>query len=132
MTPIKLTFREARPEAPAVGDCWFAPWLIGSTPEGARLPTHFLSDRFIAGWNLGTRAPLIVRIPGAGGAEAGAFDFCIDGPFWNDGVRDGTGWTVTIPSVLTLGEMPDVTVEPSINVGKGWHGWLKHGLLTNA
>ena len=126
---MKLTYHAIRPEDPQVGDCWPAPWLTGGEGFGPR--TFFLSDDFIARWEAGDRgrAPLIVRIPGAGGAPAGATDLCIDGPHWREGVRQPTGWSVVLEGPLTDGETPNLTVHPSIDIGGGWHGWLQHGVL---
>lgn len=49
--------------------------------------------------------------------------FLIDGKCWSNGNHYG-GWTVR-------GEAPNITVEPSINIGGIYHGWLKDGVLTD-
>lgn len=125
-----LTFREETPEAPQVGDCWRAPWLLGMERGGVRLPPHFLSDRFIAAWHRGTRrAPLVVRVPVPGG---GSRNHCIDGPDWAGGRRDGRGWQVHLGGKLTPGERPPLTVDPAIPFGGGWYGRIVDGVLYRA
>lgn len=48
--------------------------------------------------------------------------FLIDGKCWNNGEMYG-GWIVS-------GDANNVTVEPSINIGGVYHGWLKEGILS--
>jgi hypothetical protein len=54
--------------------------------------------------------------------------FCLQSPTYRDGKPGPAGWTVA-------GELPNVTVSPSINYGiEGspyhWHGFLKNGVFT--
>lgn len=54
--------------------------------------------------------------------------FCLLSPTYKDGKAGPRGWTVT-------GDLPNVTVSPSIDYGEPdsdfhWHGHLKNGELT--
>lgn len=125
-----LVYHATRPDVPQVGDCWFALDLIDTERDTPR--TAFVSDAFIARWQAGdrSRVPLIVRVPGAGGDPASAFDFCVDGPFFTHGRRlPNTGWSVAIDGPLIDGAQPPITVTPSIDIGGGWHGWITAGVL---
>lgn len=73
-----------------------------------------LSDYYRA--NNAHRRPLFVIMPGMA-------VFCIDGQTHSNGVFAG-GWTVT-------GEAPNITVQPSINLGGVYHGWLQNGVITD-
>lgn len=63
------------------------------------------------------RAPLVVILPCL-------TPFCLDGVPLRAGhvMLDEAGWTVT-------GEIPSLTVTPSINVGGGWHGHIAAGVI---
>jgi len=78
-----------------------------------------LSRQYKSRW-IGIRSPLYVCLPDGQ-------PFCLD---WiATGRSDGSGWDVT-------GDVPNVTVQPSINHNsrdriRGWHGWLTNGVLTD-
>ncbi len=62
------------------------------------------------------RQPLMVILPGR-------HVFLIDGKCWSGGEAYG-GWQVT-------GDAPNITVQPSINIGGSYHGWLVNGVLSD-
>lgn len=62
------------------------------------------------------RRPLFIVLPGKD-------LFLIDGKCWSDGKTYG-GWTVS-------GEIPNITVSPSINIGGFYHGWLQNGVVSD-
>jgi hypothetical protein len=61
------------------------------------------------------RRPLFVVLPGN-------TLFCVDGQCWSNGECYG-GWSVT-------GDAPLITVQPSINLGGVYHGFLQHGIIS--
>lgn len=107
--PIK--YHAERPENINVGDMFPAPWL-----EEHR--EFWLSAQFDRDW-LDKRPPLVVRLPGG-------FDFCVDGPYRSKSDPNPTrqGWDVT-------GAPPNITLQPSINIGGMYHGWIRDGVITD-
>jgi hypothetical protein len=103
-----IKYHEQKPEKPAIGDMWPAPWFLGE--EHSRL--FWTSTQYDRDW-AGKRPPLVVVLPG-GHAH------CVD--IGGTGNRDG--WIVT-------GEPPRITVSPSINVHGIYHGWIKEGVITD-
>lgn len=106
-------------DALKVGDMFYGPakeemQLRGKYTLWVYMQCRFLSEHYWA--NNSHRRPLFVVLPGQ-------HLFCIDGQEWNSG-RHWGGWTVT-------GEVPDITVSPSINIGGLYHGWLKDGVLSD-
>lgn len=94
-----------------IGDMWFAPWLV----EDARpVVENYLSTRYIE-QSMEHRLPLIVRLPGA-------IDFCIDSCADSEGGE--RGWVV-------MGDPPNITMSPSINVLGTYHGFIRGGVITD-
>jgi hypothetical protein len=113
-----LRFRE-RPkddDPPKVGDCWYAPEMVNEYRDHY---LQYLSDEYKTTW-LGKRPPIIVQLPGG----KFGFGFCIDEGARNNGVWSTHGWTVT-------GELPKITVSPSINCIGIYHGFIHNGVLTD-
>jgi len=79
-----------------------------------RLQALHLSEYYKA--NNSHRRPLFVILPDK-------ILWCIDGCCWSNGEHYG-GWTVT-------GEAPNITVQPSINIGGAYHGWLQNGVISD-
>lgn len=130
-------------DIPRVGDAWFAPWLLEDVRHGWY--REGLGPKY---WALPEprREPLIVRLPDT-------TDFCIDTRAWRtvdkpcdhklaDGrlaespkcpfcagknikrVSEfyGDGWVVT-------GEIPLITLSPSINIVGSYHGYIQNGII---
>lgn len=104
----KIRLHERRPEKPAVGDMWPAPWLIDM--DRANPASRWVSAEYRRDW-LGKRPPMVVVLPGYG-------EWCIDSPM------SGTklGWLVT-------GQPPAVTITPSINCEGIYHGFILDGVV---
>lgn len=97
----------------AVGDMWYATWLVEQL-EDRVVGQTYLSTRYLAD-RLSERPPLMVRLPGG-------IDFCIDSRA--DCPGGEVGWQVS-------GEPPHITVSPSINVSGVYHGYLRNGEITD-
>lgn len=92
------------------GDMYYAPWqLEPAYREG-------LSARYFTEHSE-TRAPVVVILPDG-------TPFCVDQRAWNNGGYFGDGWTVT-------GDVPVITVSPSINVVGSYHGYIIEGEITD-
>lgn len=126
--PIRLIEPPARDEESleyrcAVGDAWHASrgedgqWY--SHPEGTPWPTRWgplhLSPEYHR--DNARRPPLIVRFPGRR-------VFCVDEVVVTDGGYGTNGWQVS-------GEVPHITVSPSINLIGDYHGWIRDGVITD-
>lgn len=145
VVPWNIRLREAPKydygDFPVVGDGWYAPLMLERDYF-----RESLSPRY---WALPEprRAPIIVRLPNT-------IDFCVDTSFWRHvkepckhNMPDGTikpvnecpfcddsgmsrrgeyygdGWTVT-------GDLPRITVSPSINIVGSYHGWIQNGVIS--
>lgn len=89
-----------------VGATWPAPHLIGDHAyrDALALPPG--------------RTPFFVKLPDG-------YEFCPYLRAWNpEQGHHGDGWRVT-------GELPHVTIEPSINVVGRYHGWIRNGIITD-
>lgn len=92
---------------PSPGMCWRVP-----VPDGQdHIWGHKLSDTWRAS---GRDYAIFVTLPATG-------DWCVDA-FASD--KSTGGWTVT-------GELPTITVTPSINAVGRYHGWVQNGVLTD-
>lgn len=96
-----------------VGAIYPATWLIDRA-EGWLASS--LSPRYRADW-MASRPPYVVKLPD--GTE-----FCIDSRATRDGQFVGDGWTVA-------GELPRVTLSPSINIVGSYHGWIADGVISD-
>lgn len=96
-----------------VGDMWLAPYLLEGGVE--RVGIFYPAQNYFA-QNAG-RPPLVVRLPGP-------CDFSVDGPVWSGGRRIEPGWRVE-------GDAPGITVQPSVNIGGCYHGWIQGGVITD-
>lgn len=106
-------------DALKVGDMFYGPSsdemkLKGKYTLWIYMQCRFLSEHYWA--NNSHRRPLFVVLPNND-------LFCIDGQCGEGGNHYG-GWTVT-------GEVPDITVSPSINIGGSYHGWLQNGVISD-
>lgn len=90
------------------GDIWLLPWYEGHP---------MLSPEYNIDWK-DKRPPIGIVLPNGN-------DFMPDMRFCDlNGGFKKHGWTIT-------GELPNITISPSINqVGK-YHGWLQNGLLSD-
>lgn len=70
----------------------------------------------------GDRSGYFVALPG--GAYWHTLSFAFD---LNTGQPTTQCWTVTLPD----GDPLRMTVNPSINVQGGWHGWIKDGVISD-
>jgi hypothetical protein len=88
-----------------IGWCYHAPFLAGRESIGARYKAL-----------QGSRAPILIWTP--------AGWWCSD-QMARDSMRwYGDGWSVT-------GDLPAITVTPSINFVGAYHGWVTAGVLTD-
>lgn len=102
----------------APGDCWYAvrdgeAWCaFDSGPDAMRRPLHIAPQHIAAG-----ARPMLVILPGGPDLPCGDLHSL-------HMVASGgtTGWTIT-------GELPRITVSPSINVVGRWHGWIRDGVI---
>lgn len=101
------------------GDCWYLvpdgeAWcMFPAYPEigtGPAMPVHIPEVHRRAGVR-----PMAVVLPGEGGIH------CLH---TSPSSAPADGWTVT-------GDLPNVTVHPSIDVHGRWHGWLRDGVLVS-
>jgi hypothetical protein len=102
-----------RDKAEEIGDMYFSEsYTQYHTSEFLRV----LSPEYRRDW-FGKRPPLFVITP--------VGPWCIDAVSTDgNGNNNNHGWTV-------LGEVPNITVSPSINFEGYYHGWLQNGLLTD-
>ncbi len=105
------------------GDCWYARQGEGGVyhwwAEGHDRKVHPADSPYadIAPEHVGKR-PMMVVLP------TGAVH-CLHSPTFKDGERGNSGWTV-------VGDLPNVTVSPSIDYGAAdspfkWHGYIDAG-----
>lgn len=92
-------------ERRAVGDAWFE-----DRPEKVRR-RHLLSPE-----HAGKRALVLVLPCGT--------DFAVYGPTWTAGQAGAKGWVVA-------GDPPRLTLTPSVNIGGGWHGHIRDGVISD-
>lgn len=110
-----------------VGDCWFASkdddgawciWPDGGLDPGWRQPLkgfYTLSPEYHR--DNAHRPPVVVVLPGR-------VLFVVDACTYAQGGPGPHGWTVT-------GTPPKLTVQPSIDLSRTYHGWLRDGVLTD-
>lgn len=96
-----------------VGAMWPASWLVDPADDWI---ASYLSPKYQREW-MAKRPPFIVKLPD--GSE-----FCIDSRATSGGQFHGDGWTVT-------GDVPNVTLSPSINIVGSYHGWIQNGVITD-
>jgi hypothetical protein len=119
-----ITFRDKRPEKPAIGDAW---WYKPEEEGGEDYhPRSFMLPRLSKAWEASGRDPIMVVLPDG-------YEFCIDWAWWHDGVvnPERTGWTVTLHTPPIPGQHLHVTLLPSVN-SPPWHGWINDGVMSNA
>lgn len=100
----------------APGDCWYllpnedGAWFLfpGDETTGPLMPVHIPDVHRRTGVR-----PMAVVLPGEGGIH------CLH---TSPSSAPNDGWTVT-------GNLPNVTVHPSIDVRGRWHGWIRDGEL---
>jgi hypothetical protein len=103
------------------GDCWYARAGDGGVyywwADSDRLVKPAGGDYAdIAPEHAGCR-PMLVALPNGG-------VHCLQTPAYRDGKPGPRGWTVT-------GNLPNVTVSPSINYGTPGTPWHWHGFITS-
>jgi hypothetical protein len=54
----------------------------------------------------------------------GGYTFCIDSRARRDGKAYGDGWKVS-------GEMPNISLTPSINIVGSYHGFITNGVISD-
>jgi hypothetical protein len=108
-----------------IGDAWY----MHRTPEGTwklAPDDEWTYDVHLSPFYLrhnAHRPPLVVCLPSPHGRR-GVYPWCVDEQE-RSGSRGfyGDGWTVT-------GDLPNLTVAPSINIGGTYHGWIRDGVIT--
>lgn len=100
-----------------VGDAWYIPeFQIKVGKDGRRWWFgHVLTDDYERN-KRGHRQPIAVMLPSA----FGGIDFCVD----SDATDGGGGWQVS-------GDLPNLTVAPSINIYNIYHGFIQGGTITD-
>jgi hypothetical protein len=101
------------------GEAFYAPWLL-------QTPHTWLSKQYMEQWR-DKRPPIVVVLPMRVGDATIGFHFCVDGPASSSPAVEGgfrDGWTVT-------GELPNITVSPSINCHGAYHGWIQNGVISD-
>lgn len=118
---LRLIDAPVTPEQHAVlqaGDCWEAPFMIADDSIGLYYLEHALSRQYME-QQYGKRPPYIVYLPPG-------LAFCVDAKYrggsWGDN-HGREGWTVE-------GELPAITVSPSVNLVGIYHGWLRDGAIS--
>jgi hypothetical protein len=93
-----------------VGDCCYAPWILEDYPK--RLGARYLS------LPEPRRAPILIRLPGD-------VSWCPDlRAITEGGIMRGEGWDV-------VGDLPQVTISPSVVLLGRWHGWIRSGVISD-
>lgn len=101
---------------PKVGDCFRIP-LDYKYPDGDTYEDNFNSHLSPEFRSSGRREAYFVYCPySPGSASPWPVDF--------NASDSSNGWTVT-------GLFPNITVRPSINFVKSYHGWLTDGILSD-
>ncbi len=90
-----------------IGACWF---------EDMYLKHPSLSPKYRRD-HAGKRLPIVVMLPDR-------TCWCVDTLARNDGGYYGDGWTVT-------GELPRISVSPSIHIPGRYHGFIQDGVITD-
>jgi len=114
--PAGLRCWDTRPHAP--GDCWYGTWADGAWWTYAEPDEYgYQGPRLhLAPEHQGAR-PMVVVLP--------SNDlFCLHGATVRDGHHGPSGWRVE-------GQLPDVTVQPSVHAVGRWHGWIRDGQLVS-
>ena len=90
------------------------------------------SKQFVAKYEAGDkRRPIMIQFP--------PYSFCIDAPWYNSDLPNGgnpehDGWTVLITGPMIVGQPLNVTLAPSVGLGKGmkdYHGFLTNGIISD-
>lgn len=114
--PAGLRCWDTRPHAP--GDCWYGTWDDGAWWTYAEADEHgYRGPRLRLAPEHCDARPMVVVLP-TGDLH------CLHSPTTRDGRPGPSGWSVQ-------GELPQVTVQPSINSLGRWHGWVRDGVLVS-
>lgn len=97
---------------PVPGDLYSAPWYLADWPDHLA-PYYYQHNAH--------RPPIMLVLPAP---EGHTYHFCVDMKACDAGKLREDGWTVT-------GNVPDLTVAPSINAVGTYHGFLQNGVLTD-
>lgn len=115
---LRIIDREKQREAGEprqIGDAWYADYLIND-PDYATFWNNRKSPEYVRDWE-GKRPPIYIQLPAPDG---GSVHWCIDEKASNS----DSGWTV-------IGELPNLTITPSILMYGCYHGWVRDGELTD-
>ncbi len=120
--PWKIRLLDKSPENPQIGDAWYAHEMINEFRE------FYLKNSLSVEYkqnHLNKRSPIIVHLPMRyADGSTGSFPFCVDEGYKNGGHISEHGWTVS-------GELPNITVNPSINCIGIYHGWIRNGEISD-
>ena len=108
---------DAAKENTEIGDAWYIPEVQIKTGKDGR--RYWYGHRLSLDYeqnNRGQRQPIAVVLP----SKFGGARFCVD----SDSTGGGPGWQVS-------GELPNLTVSPSINLGGIYHGWIQSGVISD-
>jgi hypothetical protein len=108
-----------------IGDAfYFNPlpgWTLDPDEIGWWWPSHFATGERLSKNFVGGRPPILVFLPGK-------VLFCVDGATFRTGPDGKTiysgGWNVS-------GDLPNITLAPSINIGGIYHGFIRDGVISN-
>lgn len=102
-----------------VGDMFYGPLPHEILePEWSSVKFLFRNPSEFYHANNAHRRPLAVVLPGN-------YMFAVDGQCWDSSRKPENygGWTVT-------GDVPNITVTPSINIGGLYHGFIQNGVIS--
>lgn len=102
-------------EVPQIGDVWFAYYLVDD-PAHEKFWNARKSPEYVRDWE-GKRPPIYICLPGLKG---GTVHWCPD----EKSHGSEQGWTVT-------GDVPNLSISPSINYADVYHGFVTHGMITD-
>ncbi len=93
------------------GHCCYAPWVLEKQRPN-QIGSLYLQN------HAGKRPPILIVLPGGSG-------WCPDMRAWASAQGyHGEGWAV-------VGDLPNVTITPSINYVGVYHGWVQNGVITD-
>lgn len=114
-----FNFEDESTPWPPVGAMWYTHSMPTTPDEFPGLAPEYWRDHFPA------RRPIVVMMPSKNAyGEIVGFPFTVDSKQRDEHGYKDCGWTVT-------GDIPNVTVSPSINAVGIYHGWLQNGVISD-
>jgi len=116
-----IIWHDRRPEHPKIGDAWFM--RLDDQEDNAALYTGLGIRRLSKKYDPTKRSPIVLMMPG--------YDpFCVDWmPVSKDVFGEDGGWDVSISGDIVNDHPLCLTLEPSVNVGGIYHGYVRNGII---